>query len=281
MFRKAYGKINLCLDVLSKREDSYHNIDTVMAKISLYDEMNFQKISSGIKIEGSFDFNPEENLIYKAWRSLCQYTKKDLGLYVKVKKNIPTAAGLAGGTANGAMILNALNDLYHLKISEEEMQKISLKLGADFPFMMQKKNKRARGVGEILSPAGDFYFKKVLLINPGYGISTPSVYKKIKITEDRIDIDGILRALNERDFNFLRENLKNKMEDVVFKDHRDLRLIKDRLSDFGGISLMSGSGASIFSIFENEKDLEEAYEFFAPSYKYVFRVEVGENCGSI
>lgn len=274
----AYAKINISLDVVSKREDGYHNLDTIMTKISLYDEMTFEKNDRDIEIFG-MDLNLKDNYIYKAYDALKKYTNRDLPISVKIKKNIPMAAGLAGGTSNGAATLHAINELYGLNLSDDELFKIGLSLGADFPFMLQDKNVRARGVGEVFTFLEDFSYD-ILLVNPGYGISTVDVYKKVKIDEKRINIEKIIEALYKRDFKTLEIEMANKMEEVVFKKHRDILEIKNKLRDFGGISLMSGSGASVFAIFKSKEKLDGAYEYFKDRYKNTFKLKVGDINGS-
>lgn len=281
IYKKAYAKINLSLDVLSKRQDGYHNISTIMVKTDLYDELFFDKNSKDTEIYGDFGFNKEKNIIYKAYQAISLYIGKNLPIKVKVKKNIPMQAGLAGGTADGAATLQAINEIYSLNLTLKDLMKISEPLGADFPFMLNNKNMKASGIGNILSPCGSFLYPNVLIVNPGYGVSTPIVYNNLKLDEKRIKTDEIIRALNAYDYKFLSVNLANKMEKFVFTEHKDLCYIKEKLRTFNGISLMSGSGPTIFAIFERNKDLERAYKFYRNIYKNVFKVRAGDFYGNI
>lgn len=277
--KKAHAKLNLSLDVTGKRENGYHDIKTLMVMTDLYDEMKFSK-SDKLEILGDFDFDMKENFIYKAYLALRDYVAKDLLFKVEIEKNIPMAGGLAGGTSNGAGTFYALNDLYDLKIPKKDLIKLSSSLGADFTYMMTGGTKLASGIGEILEEVRPIELDKVLVVNPGYGVSTKEVYESIKIDEKRIDFDEVLQALYDLDIKRLNKVLENKMEDVVFEKHRDLLEIKNKMREFNSASLMSGSGATIFGIFENKNDLEDAYRHFKRTYDKTFKLKVGEKFGS-
>lgn len=276
--KKAHAKLNLSLDVTGKRENGYHDIKTLMVMTDLYDEMKFSK-SDKLEILGDFDFDMKENFIYKAYLALRDYVAKDLPFKVEIEKNIPIAGGLAGGTSNGAGTFYALNDLYDLKIPKKDLIKLSSSLGADFTYMMTGGTKLASGIGEILEEVRPIELDNVLIVNPGYGVSTKEVYESIKIDEKRIDFDEVLQALYDLDIKRLNKVLENKMEDVVFEKHRDLLEIKNKMREFNSASLMSGSGATIFGIFENKNDLEDAYRNFKRTYDKTFKLKVGEKFG--
>ena len=277
--KKAHAKLNLSLDVTGKRENGYHDIKTLMVMTDLYDEMKFSK-SDKLEILGDFDFDMKENFIYKAYLALRDYVAKDLPFKVEIEKNIPMAGGLAGGTSNGAGTFYALNDLYDLKIPNKDLIKLSSSLGADFTYMMTGGTKLASGIGEILEEVRPIELDNVLVVNPGYGVSTKEVYESIKIEEKRIDFDEVLQALYDLDIKRLNKVLENKMENVVFEKHRDLLEIKNKMREFNSASLMSGSGATIFGIFENKNDLEDAYRHFKRTYDKTFKLKVGEKFGS-
>lgn len=278
--KKAHAKLNLSLDVTGKRENGYHDIKTLMVMTDLYDEIKFSK-SDKLEILGDFDFDMKENFIYKAYLALRDYVDKDLPFKVEIEKNIPMAGGLAGGTSNGAGTFYALNDLYDLKIPKKDLIKLSSSLGADFTYMMTGGTKVASGIGEILEEVRPIELDNVLVVNPGYGVSTKEVYESIKIDEKRIDFDEVLQALYDLDIKRLNKVLENKMEDVVFEKHRDLLEIKNKMREFKSASLMSGSGATIFGIFENKNDLEDAYRHFKRTYDKTFKLKVGEKFGSL
>lgn len=273
MKAKSYAKINLSLDVLSRREDGYHNIETIMQKVELHDVLDFQKADSGFELYADDESLScgEDNLIYKAWKALCEYTGRELPVRINLTKNIPIAAGLAGGTGNGAVTLKALNKMYNLNLSSEELMKMSVKLGADFPYMIMGGTAIAEGIGEELKKTYDFSGVKVLIVNPGYGISTKEVYESLKLGEKKIKTDEIANMLKYKDVSKLKNLLYNKMEESVFQNHEDIREIKEKLRGFNSVSLMSGSGATVFGLFRSEEDLERAYEYFRGIYEKTYK----------
>lgn len=277
--KNAHAKLNLSLDVTGKRKNGYHDIKTLMVMTDLCDEMVFSK-SERLEIIPEFSFDLKSNLIYKAYELLKNRVGYDLPFKVEIKKKIPIAAGLAGGTSNGAACLYALNDLYKINIPRAELIEMAGGLGADFTYMMTGGSKIAKGIGDILEAVDPIELDHVLIINPGYGVSTKEVYQKIKIDKERIDFSKILEGLYELDIEKLNFYLRNKMEDVVFSLHPDLLDIKNKLRVFNSAPLMSGSGATIFGIFADEKSLEEAYDYFKEIYKYTYKVRVGEGFGS-
>lgn len=277
--KNAHAKLNLSLDVTGKRKNGYHDIKTLMVMTDLCDEMVFSK-SERLEIIPEFSFDLKSNLIYKAYELLKSKVGYDLPFKVEIKKKIPIAAGLAGGTSNGAACLYALNDLYNINIPRAELIEMAGGLGADFTYMMTGGTKIAKGIGDILEEVDPIELDHVLIINPGYGVSTKEVYQKIKIDKERIDFSKILEGIYELDIEKLNFYLRNKMEDVVFSLHPDLLDIKNKLRAFNSAPLMSGSGATIFGIFADEKSLEEAYDYFKEIYKYTYKVRVGEGFGS-
>ena len=277
--KNAHAKLNLSLDVTGERENGYHDIKTLMVMTDLCDEMIFSK-SERLEIIPEFSFDLKSNLIYKAYELLKNKVGYDLPFKVEIKKSIPIAAGLAGGTSNGAACLYALNDLYKINIPRAELIEMAGGLGADFTYMMTGGSKIAKGIGDILEGVDPIELDHVLIINPGYGVSTKDVYQKIKFEKERIDFSKILEGLYELDIEKLNFYLRNKMEDVVFSLHPDLLDIKNKLRAFNSAPLMSGSGATIFGIFADEKSLEEAYDYFKEIYKCTYKVRVGEGFGS-
>lgn len=277
--KNAHGKLNLSLDVIGRGENGYHDIKTLMVMTDLCDEMEFS-ISDKVEITPEFSFDIRDNLIYKAYEVLKNKLGLDLPFKVEIKKMIPIAGGLAGGTSNGAATFYALNELYDLKISRDDLIEMAGGLGADFTYMMTGGTKMAGGIGDELEVVKPIELENILIINPGYGISSREVYQKIKIDDERIDFDKILGAIEDLDIEKLNFLLRNKMEDVVFQDHPDLLEAKNKLRSFSSAALMSGSGATIFGIFADKKSLEEAYDYFKKIYKYTYKVRVGEGFGS-
>ncbi|MDY3006068.1 4-(cytidine 5'-diphospho)-2-C-methyl-D-erythritol kinase [Anaerococcus porci] len=275
MERKCYAKINLSLDSLYKREDGYHEIDSIMTRISLYDKLIINKNKNGklnIKTNKKELDNISDNLIYKAW-DLLKDKVEDPGLDIVLEKNIPIAAGLAGGSTNCAETLMALNDLWNLNLSMEDLFNLGKKLGADIPFFFLKKSARAQGIGEILTPFDINLDMKILLINDGTQISSKFVYDRLK-DYGTIDNIKLIKGL-ENSRKSVVKKFENVMEDVVYEAYPHLREIRDSLYNFKcEKALLSGSGASIFAIFFDEDDISKAYENLINKYKFVERVSL-------
>lgn len=272
----APGKLNLGIRVLDKLNNGYHAIDTIMQSVNVYDELEFEKINSGIEIISEGDIPLKDNLIYKAYIAMRDYTGRDLPIRVNVKKNIPMAAGMAGGTSDGAFTMRALNELYDLKLSKEAMAKIGVKIGADFPFTLHTGTYRAKGIGEKLTklPTPELKF---VAVNPGFPISTREVYENLKLKPKDKDMDQLEKAIVALDYKNISKYLKNDMEDYVLNKYEVLKEIKKELQSFGGIALLSGTGATVFGIFENEDERLKAYENLKGKYPFVKLLQsVGE-----
>lgn len=277
MERKCYAKINLSLDSLFKREDGYHEIDTIMTRISLFDKLKIEKNNiNEIRIRTNSKLlskeNIKDNLIYKAWNILKDKVKSP-GVDVYLEKNIPIAAGLAGGSTNCAEMILALNDLWNLKMEDKEIFEIGKSLGADIPFFFLKKSARAQGIGEILSEFNINLDMKILLVNDGTAISSNFVYKRLK-DYGAIDTEKIIKGLESADKNIV-DDFSNVMEDVVYENFPHLLDIKKRIENLGAKkALLSGSGASIFAVFFDENKLNKVYDSIKNDYKFVEKVSL-------
>ena len=277
MERKCYAKINLSLDSLFEREDGYHEIDTIMTRISLFDKLKIEKNNiNEIRIRTNSKLlskeNIKDNLIYKAWNILKDKVKSP-GVDVYLEKNIPIAAGLAGGSTNCAEMILALNDLWNLEMEDKEIFEIGKSLGADIPFFFLKKSARAQGIGEILSEFNINLDMKILLVNDGTAISSNFVYKRLK-DYGTIDTEKIIKGLESADENIV-DDFSNVMEDVVYENFPHLLDIKKRIENLGANKvLLSGSGASIFAVFFDEKKLNKVYDSIKNDYKFVEKVSL-------
>ena len=277
MERKCYCKINLSLDSLYKRNDGYHEIDTIMTRISLFDKLKIEiNNSNDISIKTNSQVlsneNIKNNLIYKAWDILKDRVKLP-GVDVYLEKNIPIAAGLAGGSTNCAEMILALNDLWDLNLSNKEIFEIGKSLGADIPFFFLKKSARAQGIGEILSPIDINLDMKILLINDGTEISSNFVYKRLG-DYGNVKTEKIINGLKAYDKNIVKD-FRNVMEDVVYENYPHLFDIKNRLENLGASkALLSGSGASIFAVFFDEEKINKAFDLIKGDFKFVERVRL-------
>lgn len=266
----SYGKINLGLDVLYRRDDGYHEINTIMQQISLNDILTIKEIKKDIEIECNKEEVPLDstNLVYHAWKKMQEKTGINRGIKVNIYKRIPVAAGLAGGSANAAAVLKGLNELWGLKLSEKELMEIGVEIGADVPYCIMGGTAFAEGIGEKLTKIRSFKDKNVLLINPGIGISTAEVYKNIRLNkQSHIDIKKIMSFIEEDDINSVAKSITNIMEEVVIEKTPIISEIKRDMLDYGALgSLMSGSGPTVFGLFEDldklqfcKKNLEKKY----------------------
>ena len=274
MNRKCFAKINLSLDSLYERPDGYHEIDTIMAPISLFDELTIIPNNTGeFNYESNFNIGDlKDNLIYKAW-DLLKDRADNPGVDVKLKKNIPLAAGLAGGSTDAAEMIKGLNELWDLNLSNNEMQEFGSKLGADIPFFFENSTARAKGIGEILKPFKNNLDMKILLVNDGTEISSAEVYKSLA-DYGHVENDLIVKKLEDGHHSAIFY-FKNVMEDVVIDLHPHLLDIKFEFLDLGAeISLISGSGASIFGIFMDDETLDDAYHKMKDKYYFVEKVEI-------
>lgn len=256
----AFGKINLSLDVLHKRVDGYHELNTIMQQIDLKDTITLKKLNKGIKIQCNNIHVPLDNtnLVYKAWDKIIEKTGVKKGIHIIIDKKIPVAAGLAGGSTNGAAVLKGLNTLWDLKLSQEELMDIGLEIGADVPFCIMGGTAHGKGVGEKLTKLKSFSNKMVLLANVGLPISTAYVYKNLNLNNirNRIDIDTMIKYIEEDNLSKLAKNMANVMEQVVIKEHPIIDEIKKYMINYGALgSLMSGSGPTVFGLFDDENKL--------------------------
>lgn len=253
---ESYGKVNLALDVLYKRDDGYHEIDTIMQQISLRDTLILENTKGkDIEIRSNKRDLPldSSNLVYKAWKSLGEKTGIKRGIRVNIQKQIPIAAGLAGGSSNAAATLRGLNSLWNLELSEDELHSLALRLGADVPYCLMGGTAHARGIGEKLTKLKAFKDKHMLLFNPGIQISTACVYKNLKIDESkRIDIKKMIEYIESDDLLNVAKNMENIMEKTVIEKYPVIGTIKEEMNKCGAIgSLMSGSGATVFGLFDD------------------------------
>ncbi len=263
----AHGKINLALDVLYPRDDGYHEINTIMQQIDLKDTITLRNIEGDRAI---IECNSEEipldesNLAYKAWEKIVEKTNLLRGIHITIDKNIPVAAGLAGGSTNAAAVLKGLNLLWNLNLSQERLMEIGAEIGADVPFCILGGTAHARGIGEKLKKIRSFSNKLILLANIGKPVSSAYVYNKLDLENrsKRIDVDKIVKYIEEDDVKKVAENMENIMEQVVIKEYPIIAQIKEDMVRYGALgSIMSGSGPTVFGIFDDEEKLLRCKEF--------------------
>ncbi len=249
----AYAKINLALEVLDTVEDGYHLVNNLMIPINIYDEITIEKDN---KISIVNDPFPGKNLIEKAAIAFFEYTNIRGGARFTVKKNIPSQAGLAGGSSDCACALRLLDKLYNTHLETYELKKIAEKLGSDVPFFIESHLALCTHRGERVFPY-DFSYKKfkVLLIKPETGLETAAVYKKYKYIKKnrKQDIDSIVEGIRNNDLDLLRKNIFNDLGRTAASLNKELRTIFNALRENDIRVFISGSGATMYLIEPTEE----------------------------
>ncbi len=255
---EAHAKINLSLDVLNKREDGYHNLKMIMQTIQLHDTISIQKISSGVEIDcvASYVPNNNTNIAYKAAEAMLNKYNLGAGVRIKIDKKIPVAAGLAGGSTDAAAVIKGINSLFNLGIKQNEMMDIGLTIGADVPYCIMGGTALAEGIGEELTSLSLLSNIPILIVKPQIGVSTAWVYKNLNLDKviNRPNTEALISAIQNKDISYIAQNMRNVLESVTVIKHPIIEKIKNNLLEEGAIgSMMSGSGPSVFAIF-NDKD---------------------------
>lgn len=265
---KAYGKINLGLDVLRRREDGYHDVRMIMQTVGIFDRVDLiWKEEPGIQVETNLYYLPtnENNLVYKAAKLLMDEFQVQEGLLIRLRKFIPVAAGMAGGSSDAAAVLFGVNKMFRLGLTTEELMQRGVKIGADVPYCILRGTALSEGIGEVLTSLPPVPQCQVLVAKPGINVSTKFVYENLHANdlrpEQHPDIDGMIRAIKAQDLQGIADKLGNVLETVTGKEYPVIQEIKDKMLEFGAIgSLMSGSGPTVFGLFTNPKAAQQAYE---------------------
>lgn len=262
--QKAYAKINLGLDVVGKREDGYHLVKMIMQNIGIYDELTFQKQAEGISLKiDSLELPADgNNLVYRAAKLIKEEYGIEEGVCIQLKKRIPIAAGLAGGSTDAAAVFKGMNQLFELGMSREEMCRLGVKIGADVPYCIMGGTALAEGIGEELTLLPDAPGAILLLAKPDISVSTKEVYQKLHVEELKFhpDIDGMTKAVIRHDLNGIIERMSNVLENVTIAKYPVIDEIKSFMKDHGAAAaLMSGSGPTVFGIYQNQGQAGEAY----------------------
>lgn len=263
---KALAKINLGLDVVRRRDDGYHEVRMVMQTIHLFDRLQIARNASGnITMSTNLPFLPtnENNLVYKAAKLLKdEFGIKD-GIDVKLHKHIPVAAGMAGGSTDAAAVLYGMNRIFGLGLSREDLMKRGVKLGADVPYCVMRGTALAEGIGEELTALPPMVKCPVLIAKPQISVSTKFVYENLKLNEQTVhpDIDRLVADIKAKDLHAIASDMGNVLETVTIPNYPIIAEIKNHMMDHGAInSMMSGSGPTVFGLFENEDVAAAAYD---------------------
>jgi len=269
----APAKINLVLDVLNKREDGYHNVKMVMQSLELCDVVTVEKTDCGITISSDSGVVPcdDTNIAYKAAKIMLDKANSNIGVHIDIQKNIPVAAGLAGGSTDGAAVLVALNEMLDLNFSTEQLMELGGKFGADVPYCVIKGTALAEDTGVKLNKIEPYGNHTVLLVKPDISVSTPWVYKNLDLKNvSHPDVDAFIECIKRQDYVKSYEYMGNVLESVTVKEYPVIDEIKNNMMDLGAcVSLMSGSGPTVFGIFENEQKAIDAAQVFKKDFKEV------------
>ncbi|MGN1146095.1 MAG: 4-(cytidine 5'-diphospho)-2-C-methyl-D-erythritol kinase [Acetatifactor sp.] len=262
---KAYAKINLGLDVVRRLENGYHEVKMIMQTVNLYDELTLKRTTAGIRLTSDSGELPldENNLIYKAARLMQEHYGIAEGVSVKLKKNIPIAAGMAGGSTDAAATMLAMKELFGLETSKAELMKLGVKIGADVPYCILGGTALAEGIGEKLTPLPKAPECHLLVAKPDINVSTKYVYEHLDAAgvTKHPDIDGMVNAIERGSLQGIIERLGNVLETVTISAYPVISVIKDRMKELGAQgSLMSGSGPTVFGIFTEQEKAIRAYE---------------------
>lgn len=277
---KSRAKVNLSIDVLGKREDGYHLVEMIMQTIDLYDKLKITEIEeNSILIKSNSLDIPlnEDNIMYKAVNLLKNQFNIEKGIEISIEKNIPVAAGMAGGSSNAAAVLVGLNKLWNLGLSESELKDIGLKLGADVPFCITGGSALAEGIGEELTNIkGLPEDLNIVVCKPNIFVSTKEVYQSLNMdkVKRRPKNKELIDALQKEDVKFISENMVNVLEEVTSLKYSEIGQIEDIMIKNKALgSMMSGSGPTVFGLFDNKDCAIKAKEDLQAKYNQVYLVK--------
>lgn len=267
----SYGKINLFLDIKGKLQNNYHLITTVLQSIDIYDEILLNSLNENkIIIECSDSNIPvnEKNTCYKAALLLKKTFGINSGIYIYIDKNIPSEAGLAGGSGNAAAVIKGLNKMWNLNLSIEEMCRLGTQIGADIPFCIMGGTCLGEGIGDKVTELNQFTWDNILVIKPAFSMSTAFVYQNLAPDYYNSYIENnILKYISSYDHKKAAMCVANTLEKVVEKYHPEINDIKKFMIDSGAISsIMTGSGSAVFGLFKDNSTLNKAYKIAAKIY---------------
>ena len=279
--KKSPCKVNLLLNILGKRADGFHELETVMQPVNFHDELSFERGGNGIKLSCSEKNLPvnSKNLVFRAAENFLSSAKINDGIKINLEKKIPLAAGLGGGSGNAATTLLALNELFGQPLAKEGLYEIAATLGSDIPFFLQNKPALATGRGEKIQPLENFPAlngKAFLLIHPGFGISTPWAYQNLARFPEVLNGNAgrakdLISKLRANDGPAVIDGFYNSLEAPALEKFPILQLFQEFLRANGALAvLMSGSGSTTFAICENVSAAESLVEKFKSKF--------GENC---
>lgn len=282
---KALAKINLGLDVIRRREDGYHEVKMIMQTIRLYDRIVMRKRREPkIQVKTNLFYLPENenNLVYKAAKLLIEEFKIQQGVQIDLQKFIPVAAGMAGGSSDAAAVLYGMNRMFHLGLSLEELMEHGVKIGADVPYCLMRGTALAEGIGEQLTKLSPVPQCKILIAKPAISVSTKFVYENLKLDENTVhpDINLLIQDIETKNLADMAAHMGNVLESVTIPNYPVIAQIKEQMIKDGALNaMMSGSGPTVFGIFDDKEKAEVAYKRMLEGNlaKQVYLTEVYNN----
>ena len=279
---RAFAKINLGLDILRKREDGYHQVRMIMQTIQMYDVLEMKKVKKpGISLSVNYPYIPsdERNLVYKAAKLLMDEFQVKEGVDIRLEKFIPVAAGMAGGSSDAAAAMVGINHLFKLGLSEKDLMDRAVNIGADVPYCIMRGTALAEGIGEKLTRIAQVPDCYVLIGKPGIGVSTKTAYESLQLDkiQSHPDIDGMIRDIENGNLLAMTDKMGNVFESGIIGKYPVIGEIKDLMEANGALkAMMSGSGPTVFGIFDDREKMEAAAAVLRQSNlaKTVFATEV-------
>ena len=272
IYIKARAKVNLNLEILGKREDNYHNLESVFQKVNLYDEIYIKKTETdGFKLNINVkELDTKENIIYKAYVKLKEQYKEISGIEVTVNKKIPMQAGMAGGSTDCSAFIIAMNRLFDLKLTKKEMEVLGKSLGADVVPCFYNQAVKAEGIGEIITNIDTHFKYYMVIIKPKIACNTKEMFQKLDTEEGILQLhtsENIIKALENKDIHLLANNLYNVFEEVI-QEKGIIQDIKKELIKNGALqALMTGTGSCVYGIFKDKQSAKDAYIALKDKYQ--------------
>lgn len=279
---RAYGKINLTLDITGKRKDGYHLLEMIMQSVDIYDTIRVKKSeskSTTIKCSGDHAPSDSSNIAYRAAELIISKYKGSKAVDIDIIKRIPAAAGMAGGSADAAAVIYAMNSLFEMDLNEKELRQTALELGADVPFCLMGGTVLAKGIGEDLTYL-NFMDLDLIVVKPDDAVSTDRIYKNVDISRitRRPDNKKALKAIELNDKKMLMDSMYNVLEPVTQIFVPKISEIEKNLTDNGAVfAMMTGSGSAVFGIFDDKEKMKAAYSEIKKTYEdtYITKTVTG------
>lgn len=276
MLLNSYAKVNLYLEIGKRLKSGYHNIQSVMQPIQLHDNISFEKLNEDVIIVQSNnpDLESKGNLAYKTASLLKDRFKVKEGVKIFIEKTIPMSAGLGGGSSNAANTFVTLNKTWDLNLAQNKLISLGAEIGSDVPFFIAGKTSLVEGMGDKIKPLRKSISLNLVLVNPGIKVSTSWAYRQFdkgKKEKNKKDIKELITAINKKDVKKISENIHNDFDAMIEKKHKITKEIKTNLKKHGALnSLVSGSGPTVFGLFDSIYPAREAYFKLKDLYPFVY-----------